>query len=337
MPPELVEHLDQLRQALEEGCEPLDTTESGRDMLSLAEAVQKSLCRELVMFARTVGARRFNARVYLYTREQKGKRKQWVLSNVFGAEPSFLPGGASHLRALMRAELEVAGPEAIAIWVHPMPTAENATFFGLFQHADGAEAAFALAGHWRPLGLGPTPLDLILSTMIRPSRGDDAGWSRIVEAQTATMRLALRADVQAYLDKHSGASLEDDAWEEFIAMVYLRSEHLALLQEAARVMGMTRLHESQRLLRAMVDLVKHALENHDNKLVNMEKTHARALKRFKTDLDMYRTGRDVAVTRLKRVEQEVQDLRKRLKASDTGATLRQSPDAVGEALDRFFS
>jgi hypothetical protein len=341
IPAEIAHVLEKLRNTLSELTDEevvsLDSTPQGREILDMLDDIKKTVGRELGVYQRIMGARRFHGRVFTFCREKKGKRRQWVRSETQLAEAEFLGNGVPHLRTLMLDMMQAEEDKALAMWVHPMPSLERDVFYGFVLHPDGAEAVVIFdGGNIIPMSWGEKQRALTLEMLLRRPENSAKRWASIVKAQISVMREALREDVTEFLTKNPG-SMSDEVWEEFLHLLYARKEHLMLLQEVGRATGVSLLHESQKMVGAMVDLVEKALANHNEKLAGMEKTHARALKRFKTDLDKYRSARDVAASRTKQLEREMQSLRKQLQRTGSSTQSEQSnQNSIGLALDRFF-
>lgn len=337
IPPELKEKLDELHELMSEKPEPLDSTPAGKEILSLLEEVQREIGMELKLFSRALGARQFHARIFIFQAEKKAKRLQWKLRDVQLGEPEFLPGGPKHLQKLLLGAMKHIGGKTIALWLHHMATpTQNDSYFAYLLHHEGQEATYQYSeGGWSPLPLGEGPRLLVMEMLLNPTSGAAKRWARVIEAQMHAMRKQLRDEVTAFVEKAS-AGMTDELWEEFLTMIYLRKEHLMLLQEASRMAGTSVLHEAQQLLSTTLQMVDKALNAHSEKLVHLEKNHARVLKRFKTDLDKFKLTRDAAANRANQLEREVQNLRKQLQASTTGPAREQEAESLGLSLDRFF-
>lgn len=338
LPAKLAEMFSDLRSAMQTRAEPLESTEDGREILEMVEHASKTIGNELMVFANAIGVRRFNARIFTFEQHKKGKRKQWQLCDVQPAAPEFLSGGAGSLRALMRGAMSVTEGKTIAVWVNAMPVSNEQVFFALALHQNGLEAAFAIGGrHWSPLSLGEASLEMTLGVMLsRPSAREGSRWDAMIRAQIEVMRDDLREDMAEFLKSEGGSDLTDERWEELLHLIYGRRNHLVLMQEVARSCGTGLVHECQKILGAMVHLIDTALEGNSEKMASIEKTHARALKRFQTDLLKFKSGRDVATNRLKVVEKELLGLKKQLKDVGAGHQPQLSEGSIGTALDRFF-
>lgn len=338
VPARLAEMFESFRSAMQERAEPLDSTSEGQDIIALVEQVRNSLGNELLVFANSLGVRKFNSRLFTYSQQKRGKRNQWQLVDVQPADPEFMSGGRDKLRALMDASLQDVEGTAISIWVHPLPVGDDQLFFALIVHKDGLEAPFMLNGkRWGAMGLAGASLEMTVDMMLSPSRRHEARWDRMIEAEKSVMRDEMREDIAEFVKSISGGALTDEKWDELLALIFDRSSHRELLQETARACSAGHLHEAQRLLGAMVHLIDTTLENNQEKMSGMEKVHARALKRFQTDMVKFKSGRDIAVNRLKVVEKELTGIKKQLREVGAGHQPRTIEGAIGTALDRFFT
>lgn len=327
------------RSALEESAVPLEDTPEGLDILAVVEEASKDVGKELLLFANAIGVRKFNARVFSFEQHKRNKRMQWRLCDVQPADPELLSGGADNLRALMHGSMGIADGKAVSLWVHPMPAGDMQVFMAYVLHQDGLDAAFAVHGkRWVSMGLQGGPLELTLEMMLkRGSSRQSNRWSAMISAQKEVMRDDMRDDMEAFLSSQGAKPLTDRSWEGLLSLIYERKHHLVLMQEVARSCGTPLIHESQRLLGAMVHLVDTALEGNTEKMANMEKAHGRALKRFQTDMLKFKSGRDVATNRLRVVEKELMGLKKQLAGVGSGErNTTSASSSIGTALDRFF-
>lgn len=309
----------------------------GRDILAVVEAASKTVGQQLLVFSNIIGARRYNARVFTFEHEKRGKKNPWQLADVQPADPQFIAGGADNLRSLMNGSMAQVEGRAISVWVHALSIGNEQRYLAFIRHEDGMEAIFVVDGKsWGAMGLAGASLEMTLHMMLSRGSRHEGRWNAMVTAEKEVMRDGLREDMENFLTSVSASGLTDEKWEEFLTLVFDRRQHRMLLQEVARSCGSGLVHESQRLLESMVDLVDTALENHSEKLANMDKAHTRALKRFQTDVLKFKSGRDIAVNRLKVVEKELLGLKKQVREIGAGHQPQSGEGAIGTALDRFF-
>lgn len=337
LPAELAAMFSEFRDALEERADPLDQTPQGQDILAAVEVAKKAIGRQLLVFSNAIGARRYNARIFTFAHERRGKKSNWVLSDVQPAHSQFIAEGSDNLRALMAATMGPIADRAISIWVHPLSVGKEQRYFAFILHKDGAEAAVAIEGSsWTPMNLGKSSMEMTLGMLISRSGRYEGRWSAMVRAEKRVMRDDLREGMENFLTSLGARGLTDENWDELLTLIFDRRSHLVLLKEVARSCGADTMGESQRLLEAMVSLVDTALENHQEKTASMEKAHTRALTRFQTDVLKFKAGRDIATNRLKVVEKELLELKKRLKDAGAGDAGSMNESSIGAALDRFF-
>jgi len=338
IPKALADMLSQLAEMMQQPPASLEDSPSGRDILSCMKHAEKFVGRELTLFARAVGAHHFNARLYVFEEVRKGKKSHWNLVEVNPAAPQFLPDGITHLAALATVAMETHEGNCVAIWVNPLPMIHPGAYFGLALHKGGSIAPIRIDGSaWAPLEVGDAALRLLVDAMLHPTRATERRWSTIVNKQLGVMRSGMRDDVEAFLEEQGLPGLTDARWEELLSIIYLRKDHLMLLQEVGRSSGVELVIEAQRIGSAMVDLIDKALEGNTEKMASMEKAHARALQRFKTDLAKFKAARDVAVSRTRQVEKELAHARGQLKNAGAGSVPQGGNDrSLGLALDRFF-
>lgn len=337
LPEELRKMILDFGTALEEKAEPLDSTPEGQDVISLLDDIGRDFSLELSIFARTVGAARYHARLFVYGQEKKGKRQQWVRTATHFADPEFLTGGLDLLRTLMREMMGRQEGKSIAIWVAPVAAMGREALVLYFLHKEGFETVFtARERGFVPMDMGAGPLNMTLESMLSPSSRTKDKWAGLVAAQRAHMGDVARDDVAALWQKHSGTPLTDEVWDELLTAIYVRADYLHMLQEVTRALGDSQTRESQRLLESMVTLVDQALEGNKEKMANIEKNNERARKRFMTDLAMFKSERDVARKRTKQLEREALALRKQIQAAGSGQGAQAASHSVGLALDRFF-
>lgn len=338
--PELLEKIGSIREEMNAKAEPLETSESGRDILAATVAMNATVARQLKLYSRALGTRNFVARIYLMHEVRKGKRAHWEQFDVQMAEPEFIPGGPAHLQALMDRALQNQSPDSkgIAFWAHAMPKPDNDAFFVYARHSDGTEAALVQNdGHWAELGLQPTAIQLTVASLLSPRESRIEPWRRLVKGWAEIVSSDVREDFTDYMKRHKGQELTDEAWEDFVQVVFCRESLLMFLHEVARATSGPLLFESQNLLQTLVGLIEKTLEEHNEKQTQMEKTHTRALTRFKTDLARERATKDVVSKRVKQLEREATELRNQLKQAGTGQIAPESQKSLGLVLDRFFT
>jgi hypothetical protein len=332
LPPELREELERLRAQINLKAKPLEDSASGRDVLAAVNDMQSSVARELKLYSRAIGARQFVARLYIFREVRKGSRGRWEPVDVVLAEPEFVPGGPEHLRAVMSETLGVLVPESkgMAFWVHSTHGPDVDGFFMLARHSNGFEAALTQhGGQCTELQLSEAAITQALSDLMRPRESRLKPWRQVIKSLTSIVDVDLREDFAEYSKQHAGRELTDDAWSEFISMVFHRRSFLLFMHEIGRITSAPVLDESGILLKTLVAL--------DEKTAQMEKAHTRAMTRFKADLARERATKDVLTKRIKQVEREAQESRKQLKLSGAGPTNVGLQQSVGLALDRFFS
>lgn len=340
LPPELLEKLDNLREQMSVKAKPLEESESGRDVLAAVNDMRTTVARELKLYSRALGARRFIARLYVYREIRKGSRRRWEQVDVVLAEPEFVPGGPEHLRALMARTLEVLVPDSksMVFWVHSMLEPDDDAFFMLARHSNGFEAALVHnGGQCIEMQLSEAAITLTLTALMRPRESRMKPWRQLAQSLTNIVDVDLREDFTGYLKQHAGRELTDESWEEFISMVFHRQSFLIFMHEIGRLTSAPILDESERLLKTLVTLVEKTLEEHSEKTAQMEKAHTRAMTRFKTDLARERATKEVVTKRIKQLQREAEELRKQIKASGAGQANASRPQSLGLALDRFFT
>lgn len=334
--------LTQIADLLRDASEPLEASEDGREILAALDDLNRLVGQELRVFASSLGVRRFNARVYSFEQVRKGNRGRWQLDGVQMAEPEFVPGGPDHLRALMRSTLNTDNSKngRMAAWVRGMPEVDDNTFFFYIIHSSGFETALSLgAKGWAHMRIGSTQLQLTLLTMLRPRPSRLAVWETLIEAQMKVMDSSLRADFTELWKDNTRSPMTDELWRQFLEMIVLSSEQLMFMHEIGRATAVGLVEESQKLQGVLVHIIENILGEHKEKMSQVEKGHARALAKFKTDMERHRAAKDVATRRVAQLEREAQELRNQLKqagASGVGARIGRE-QSLGRALDRFFA
>jgi polyhydroxyalkanoate synthesis regulator phasin len=336
-----IEHkLGQIADLLRAGAEPLEASDGGREILASLDDLNRLVGQELRVFGRTLGSRRFNARIYFFDRVRKGNRTRWQLDGVQMAEPEFLPGGPDHLRALMSSVINSDKTKSarMAMWVRAMPEVDDNTFFVFIVHSSGFETALSLGEKgWAHMRIGATQLELTLSTMMRPRPSRLVVWETLIEAQMRVMDTSLRADFTELWKDHTRSPMTDELWRQILEMICLRGDNLLFMHEIGRATAVTLVEESQKLQGALVHLVENILAEHKEKMSQVEKGHARALAKFKTDTERHRAAKEVATKRVGQLEREMQELRNQLKQVGPGGVPVGREQTLGRALDRFFT
>ena len=331
--------LGQIADMLRAGAAPLEASEGGREILAALDDLNRLVGQELRVFATTLGSRRFNARVYFFEQVRKGKKGRWQSDGVQLAEPEFIPGGPDHLRALMGGVLakETTTTGRMAMWVRGMPEVDDNTFFVFVMHSSGFETALSLGEKgWSHMRIAGPQLELTLSAMLRPRPSRMVVWDTLIEAQMKVMDSGLRADFTELWKDHTRSPMTDELWGQFLEMIFLRGDQLLFLHEVGRATAVNLLRESQKLQGVLVHTVENVLAEYKEKMAQLEKSHSRALTKFKTDMERHRAAKDVATKRVTQLEREAQELRNQLKqAGPAGASVGRE-QTLGRALDRFF-
>jgi hypothetical protein len=340
LPEGLFERLHQLFDTLTEQAEPLEASSGGQEVLAAIEDLNTLVGRELRIFARAVGTRHYHARVYLLEQIRKGNRSRWQLDSVQLAEAEFMPGGPGHLRALMKGGMEnIEGKgNRMAVWVRAMPEVGDNTFFAFLIHSSGFETTLSLDEKgWSHVRVNGAKLELTLGSMMRPRPSRMEIWQRLQETQIGLMDESLRGDFTELWKDHTRSPMTDELWQSILEMIFLRGDLLMFMHEVGRATSVGLIQESQKLQGALVHLVEKLVAEHNEKLAQMEKSHTRALAKFKTDLERHRSSTDVVRKRLTHVEREAQELRNQLKRAGGGGGADVSQQSIALTLDRFFT
>lgn len=351
IPPEVQQQLREVIEAarstmatLEEepDAAPLESTPEGIELRDAIDVAKTNIEAELRLYGDAIGSRGYVARAFILLRERKGKRDRWRLEKVVLAPPNMLHGTRESLQAFLSAALEAEGGVGVALWVRGMPAPAEEGFFAYAMHSSGLDTALVMrADGWTGMRRGPQRLAMTLAGMVREKDADAKRWDDMTEAFIGLSRTRLREPIAA-LFVANNAVLTDETWEEVLNIIYRGEENLGFLKEAARSMGTPLIYETQRLQGAMVHLVTKALAAYTNKIDDIDKSHARALKRFKADRDSHRAAKDTAVNRARQLDREIASLRRQLKesaaAAPAGGQVSVAPENfVGLALDRLFT
>lgn len=342
LPAGLHEMLSDLFNSISAPAEPLEASAGGKEILASLADINSLIGRELRIYAHAVGSRRYQARVYFFEQLRKGNRGRWQLGSVEFAEPEFIPGGPDHLRTLMKAGMQnIEGKGSrIAVWVRAMPEVSAETFFAFVVHSSGFETALTLNEEgWSHVRAGSGALEMTLGSMMRPRASRMEIWQKLATTQMELMDESLRRDFTELWKDHTRSPMTDELWASILEMIFLRGDLLMFMHEVGRATSVGLVQESQKLQGALVHLFDKIINEHPEKLAQMEKSHARTQAKSKADIERHKGAADVMRKRLAQVEREAHELRTQLKRSASagdggGEGSRQS---IGLALDRFFS
>jgi hypothetical protein len=228
----------------------------------------------------------------------------------------------------------------MAVWVRAMPEVSDETYFAFVVHSSGFETTLSLGEQgWSHMRIASGALEMTLSSMMRPRPSRMEIWEKLATTQMEVMDASLRRDFTELWKDHTRSPMTDELWTSILELIFLRGDLLMFMHEVGRATSVGLIQESQKLQGALVHLLDKIVSEHPEKLAQMEKTHARALAKFKADIERQKGAADVVRKRLTQVEREAHELRTQLKrvGAGTAVSVDINRHSIGLALDRFFT
>lgn len=336
---EVSEVFPQLADILNEKGVSLTDTAEGREFDAALSEIYKLISKELLIFAKTLGSVRFNARMYVFEQFQKNEKVAWRLKEMHSAEPDLMPHGIEQLRLMMSRmvspEDAAASSHRIALWIRSAP--DGKSYFVLGRHSNGLETlmAFSEAG-WSQLNLADSQKDFLVKGMLKPQPDRKDMWDTVHRQQFNIAQNSVRTEFNTLWKDLFEEVVPDEIWDAIYEIFYLNDEHIMLMRDVARISDAGLLAEATRLQVTLAMMFDSLTDAHKEKIAQMEKSHSRAMNKFKADVARYQAAKDIVSTRARTLEREVAVLRGELKTVNAKEKAAGQGASVGRALDQLF-
>lgn len=314
----------------------LESTEGGRQIISLVEEIGPRMAKDLLVYAKTLKTENYTPRAFSFIREKdKAGKEGWIAHNLELAAPENFAGDPEEMRDLMRRMAEKEEVPSVGMWVSPIRVLSGYRFHMYLRHSDGEEAQYALTENiWVGAPQNKHLRDSTLGMLLTMGDGNIELLKEVMSGQYDLMVDPMKDSIKAALEGKVVADLTEDELKTVCLQFITSMGNLKVLQECARQAGSRAIAESQMQLEALSRVIQTASDYNEQKISQLEKDHDRALKKFKSDFEKVKDSGKLKDKRIATLSSEVTTLRKQLRETSTSPA--SSGSSIGLALDEFF-
>lgn len=335
---------DILRQfeAFKEGF--LETFEEGKTPEALVaiedfmDELTPRLRRQLSVANLVLGSEDFSARALLFTRNVESEK--FELIRVEPLSPQILSEDAEHLRAVLDGVLEAYPDEPLpCLWISPFPIRDDTTaLLILVRDRQGYEAVYAsIENRLFRLPLKRELIDHVLGMALGMGKPIRALWKKLLQLQAERLsEKDVLQFVQNEMDEGAFPELTAEHWQALVRELIYTEPYITTLQECVRILTTPALHEAQKLLEKVDDILDGANSFVKERVSQKQKEIERAERKFRKDLELHRMARSGAENRAKKLHAEVVSLKNQLLQAKSNASHQSASDRLGAALDAYF-
>lgn len=302
------------------------------------EEVGPELAAQLTLYSKLLDPSRFVPRILVYRKPEK-KNKHPAMALVQPAPGEFLRGSLTELRAVMDSASEALCDETSypCLWVSPAP-GEQPAFLLFARFRDGFESlSLCHENKFVELPVHEKFREMALQSLLRVDEEDEAIWKTLMEVFVTHGKAHGYGEVLSKLQEHGIESFPEEAWGEALETIAASDWYRTHQEESLRALSAKAVHEAHYILSRVRRVYDGAKEFFGGHIAEMERTHAREMRKMRKSLELYKMARQGAEKRSRQLTAELAQARQTLRQSQAREpAAAQGADRLAQALDAFF-